>query len=271
MSVRRCAVAIVAVLTLALTGCGSDGGAQGAAAGQSQAADGLDLGSLSTGDTVRGGDLAALSSAAVQDAKTVRVTMAGASSGGTLKGAADFSTQPASITFAGNVQGEDLTVLLVDGILYIKTPAAGAKPWIKIDPNGDSQMSQMVATMLEPLSKQSDPTWLMSATGDAELTVTATDGDTVSFEQKLTEKEMSDLGSRLYGSGFTGQASGDMTVTTTVDNLGRPTKIVVSTSSGDQTMQYSDWGAKLDISAPPEDQVGELQTPDFGDLQSPTP
>ena len=281
MSVRRSAVAVVGALVLALTGCGtgsdtgSDAGSDAGQAGAEQSrtsssqADGLDLSALSEGDTVPASDLASLSSAAVHEAGTVKVVIDGASAGEELTGAADFGRKPAAIRFGGNVQGQDLSVVLVDQVLYIKAPGAGAKPWVRIDPDGSDQMSQMVARMLEPLNRQTDPTWMMSMSGGSKLTVTGTEGEGVTFEQKLTKKQINDMATEMYGGQFEGQAQSDMSVTTTVDGSGRPVRIVVSTPAGEQTMRYSDWGSDVDISAPPKDEVGTFETPDFSDLETP--
>jgi hypothetical protein len=277
MSVRRSAAAVTGALVLALTACGtgadtaSDSRDSGAEPSQTSSprAEGLDLTSLSEGDTVPASDLADLSSAAVHEAGTVKVTIGGASAGEELTGAADFGRKPAAIRFGGSIQGQDLSVVLVDKVLYIKAPGAGAKPWVKIDPDGSDQMSRMVATMLEPLNRQTDPTWMMSMSGDAKLTVTTADGDGVTFEQQLTKKQINDMATEMYGGQFEGQAQGDMTVTTTVDGDGRPVRIVVSTPAGEQTMRYSEWGSDVDISAPPKDEVGTFDTPDFSDLQTP--
>lgn len=269
------AVAAAAAGVLLLSACGGSGSSDAGAGSPTSSSTSADagsssgfpgIGSLSVGDTVDVKALSAAGAAAVKKAGTVRISMDSAAAGGTLSGTADFGASTPAMSLSGEAQGQKISVVFVDGILYVKVPELGSKSWLKIDPQGDDQMSKALGAMLTPLTDQANPTRMMAAVPNGTVKVVAVGDATATVEQKVTPGEMKEFITELYGSDLAGQATstGTVTVRTTLDDQARPVKVEVSGAGSHQTIRYTDWGADVSVTAPPADQIGTFQMPGSG-------
>ena len=136
-----------------------------------------------------------------------------------------------------------IEVLIVDGVTYLKDPApkAGAKPWLKLDPNGKDFMSALLGGVIGLIG---DPTRLLTA-GSDKATVTK-----IGVEGGLTHYQITGIDK-------------DQSADVWVDAQDRPAKLTATApgkpgeAPASIEIVYSDWGAAdITVTAPPADQVG---------------
>lgn len=75
--------------------------------------------------------------------------------------------------------GDDL--LLIGDTAYMANDPGAAKPWQAIDLLDDSDMSSLITGMMSAVSAGLDPRTILSAMGDAKVTVTAVSPNTVTY------------------------------------------------------------------------------------------
>lgn len=244
------ATTLGAAALLALAGCGS----------------GSDV---SEGDTVPLADLQEDVDAAMKDAGTGSMSAKAGSE--QLDGEFDMSDSPAaSVSGKGD---QELDVRLVDGVYYLKAPSAEmtqkGKSWIKATPDSKDPASQQLGSQLEAMTKLSDPVAAIDGAKDVDAEVTKSEGDEVTYEIKLSKKQMaSALEAQAKEAGdeqaaeMAGQGAQATTVKLVVDDQDRPVKS--ETSAGEQklTVTYSDWGGDVSIAAPAKDKVGTVEVPE---------
>lgn len=258
-----------AAIALALSGCGgssepSDAGTSPAAAtstGSSQGAAGTsEAADLQVGDELPASELSERVATAMREAGTVTLSEDGGEPG--------FMR----FTDAGvdmRMKQEGAEVRLVDGIMYLEAAGeleglAGDKAWVKVDPNADDYLSQLLAPMLESISSAADPGSMLLESA-APARVTAVDDETFTVEAQLTAEEaIAAIQALLGGLGEDmteedlAEFAGDLSFTYVLDHSWRPLELTTQMMGETSTIVYSDFGAPVDISAPPADQVGDL-------------
>lgn len=168
-------------------------------------------------------------------------------------------------------------MILVDDTFYFQLPPQAqknGKPWVKLDPNGSDPLSKSLSGALKETKKNSDPAQLLKQLQDAGE-ITATTQETLNGKQtthysvtvdvkKYAGKVDPDLKDSLDKAAAAGVSSFPVEVWVDQENL--PVRATVSTpftnpttQQADKvklTMDYTDWGKAVTVTAPPADQVG---------------
>jgi hypothetical protein len=170
-------------------------------------------------------------------------------------------------------------MLLVDDTFYFELPKQAqkaGKPWVKLDPNGSDALSKSLGGALAETKKNSDPSQLLkqiegagdiTATKKEDLNGKATTHYSVTVDmKKYADKVDPALKSTLDKAIEAGVTTYPMELWVDQENL--PVRVTVATpftnpanQKPDQikmTMDYTDWGKPVTVTAPPADQVGEL-------------
>jgi hypothetical protein len=237
-------------------------------------------------------DLSTAVSATTSQKGTVRLTMTMDSNATTHvtasgSGVIRFYPQPAgdltmNIGSPGGASLGQAEAIAVDGAFYMKLPSGFAqnlgrslgsgsdltKPWLRFDQNGTDPISRLVSPMLNSAQQYDDPA-AMIAKIKAAGTITSTtqeqvDGQpTTHYTIKVDIRQLaatlpdSDPEKRLMNqAGNTGLTS--QTVNVWVNSQGLPVRDVITTGQVTATIDYSDWGTPVTVTAPPADQVGTL-------------
>jgi hypothetical protein len=258
-----------------LTGCGGSITGSPTAAGSSggdQGGAGSQLGSQVK--TVS--DLSNLVGNKVEQATTVQVTMKSATS--TTTGSIKFGdplAEKMNITApTGNEQ-----VLLVNNIFYMQIPSLAqvtGKPWIKVDPSDPSNpANQFFGSLVSSIKQNADPTQMLKNL-EAGGTLNSTDTEqlngqatthykiTVNVSKMIanqTDPTMKQLLTMAEQAGLH-----DYPVEVWLDSHDLPVQSTINMpglgagTGGLMTMTYSNWGAPVTITPPPDDQVGSMPT-----------
>ncbi|MGH3517071.1 MAG: hypothetical protein ACRDQ7_06555 [Haloechinothrix sp.] len=237
--------------------------------------------------------LAAAAKEQTADAKTSKFTfdMDVAGQKITGNGAGRYEAGNSAMTVIMDLGGQQMEIRYVGKTMYIKMPQAmpgmdPSKPWIKFAAGGDDPYSQMLGDM-DQLIEQNDPSKILEQIGDAgtitESSETQLDGQDARYYK--IDLDMAKLVDQLPGGlseemltelEGTGVKSLPVELWLNSDNL--PMQFVMDMSelmkavaqdtgqpapSGKSviTMKYTDWGAPVDIEAPPADQVSEFEMP----------
>lgn len=258
LSMRRSSGAALALAgLLALGACGSSDGGSGSGSGTSETGS-KDSGSdaAAKGDKVDAGEVAGRMVKAMEKAGSGTMTMK--TGGQEAKG--DFRYVDGKLEQHTNVpvEGSEMEIIAVGDFVYLKGLPGQAKPWVKIDPKADDPISQMFKGIVE--GGVSDPAKMAANLKGTEATVKAKDGDTTTYEFSVDP-------AKAMGSTPSPSPSATMkplTMTYVLDKDDRP--VTISTSAAGQSIEvtYGDWGKKVEISAPPADQVGPISMPSAG-------
>jgi hypothetical protein len=265
-------------LVMALSACGGGASTPGNAKALSD-------------DTTLGspfGDASALAIAAsngTQKAKSSKFTMEMNGGGQSVKGQgqARFDGNNTAMAMTMDVQGQQMEIRLLEKTLYIKVPEAQRsalgtdKPWVKIVPGGTDPMSKAIGGSFDQMTQQSDPSKMLEQISKAgkitKSEQTQLDGQPANHY--TIDIELAKLADQMPG-GLPQEAKAQlqgkdihfpMDVWVNSDQL--PLQIVMDMSSMMQalgapasagsmkvTAKYTDWGAPVDVQAPPADQVG---------------
>ena len=257
---KRTLVSLAAIGALALTGCGSDDGPATTTESSAAASESAKP-TAKVGDTLPAKELGERTEAAMKEAGTVKMTSTGNDSD--LTGEMTYADGLA-YTLSGTSDGEPMELVYVDKVLYLGGDSfkemTGGKRFIKIDPEGDDMMSQMMAPLLGVMEQAANPSSLLSNLDGVASTVVAVDGDQTTYETKLTADQLRKATEQMVGTELPAEAAAEIeaaTVRQTVDAEGRLVK-VVTTGGSDMTMTYSDHGAPVDVSAPAASDVGTV-------------
>ena len=249
-----------AIVALVLAGCGSTPGTD------EQAAPGFD--SVS----VLAYDVSAKSAAKQSTHMAFTIEAAGQS----FKGDGDLrlGAAPAMRLLMTMPQQGELTILLVDNAVYVKFPTelGPGKQWAKLDAtSGD------LGAVVRQLTKNGDPAQLLSQL-EAASQITAKQQEdlngrptthysmTVDLQKLAAGQPDQDLKQLMEQASQAGIDKFPIELWLDQENL--PARMTMATpfknpanQQNDQlklTVDYSDWGKPVDISAPPADQVTEL-------------
>jgi len=170
-------------------------------------------------------------------------------------------------------------MLLVDDTFYFELPKqsqTSGKPWVKLDPNGDDPLSKTLGGALAETKKNSDPSQLLkqiegagdiTATKQEDLDGKPTTHYSVTVDlKKYADKVDPQLKSTLDTAIAAGVTTYPMELWVDQDNL--PVRITIATPFTNpanqktdeikMTMDYTEWGKSVNVTAPPADQVGTL-------------
>lgn len=173
--------------------------------------------------------------------------------------------------------GGKMETLLVDGAMYVKLPAElsqGGKPWTKISLSDVAKSSGMNLEQMLDQAQQQDlgaQTKLLTGSKDArkvgEETVEGV--QTTHYTGTLTPREalaqldpeQREAFKKLYAQ--LGQTKINFDVWVGADSLPRKMTNKLDTPQGPvtTTMLYRDFGAPVDVTAPPAAQVGDMKLP----------
>ncbi len=279
---------ITTAAVLALSACGGEKQPGTAAPAPSEVKSSL---SSPLGDPIQ---LAALTRESTKKAKSSKVTMetvAGAEKS-TASGQGLYDGENSKFSMVMDSDGKKIDMLFVDNALFFKLDAADQaemktdKPYVKISADGQDPISQLLGKMMSKAVKESDPSRTIEQISKAgkitksdqvELNGEQTNHYVVEIEvEKAMALVVGDLGvplpaevlkqldAKLKGKNITiptelwlnadqlpVQVVSDQTAF--VKAMGAPGDGVAKT-----TVKYTDWGAPVNITAPPADQVGDL-------------
>ena len=210
--------------------------------------------------------LVALAKSSTAKSRTVKMdaTMDAGGQHVTMTGQGSFGGDASQMAMQLGTAAGSMEMRLVDKAVYIKPPAGAAghlgtdKPWIKLGGSDDS-LSQLIDGGLDQLAQQNDPTTFLNQISQGgkvtKTEKTTLDGQAVTHYtiDVDTAKAKADLPPQLAG------AVGPMTVDLWLNNENLP--LQVTAVSGDKysaKIHYTDWGGKVDVAAPPADQVADL-------------
>lgn len=283
------AVAAGAALALVLTGCGSNtenGTAAPAGQAQDQSAGGGGL-AAPFGDVLK---LADAAKQGTEKSKSAKMSM-DMSVGGksvTATGAMSFDGQGQKFTMTMNTPDGSTEMRYLDNTLYLKVPSGQAKqfgtdkPWLKIAADANDPISQSLSKSMQQASKQSDPTQILEQVAKAGRIVgsdqTRLDGQEVNHYrveldvQKAIGQFTGDLPAEAKDQMTKMLAGKDIKLPAELwlDKDQLPLQVTMDESSlmqamgagsqgpGKITVKYSDWGAPVDVAAPPAGQVGDF-------------
>ncbi|MEU6642192.1 hypothetical protein ABZ863_06535 [Saccharomonospora sp. NPDC046836] len=199
-------------------------------------------------------------------------------------GEALYDGADTAMSMTMDVAGQSMEIRMVDQTMYMKLPDAmssqmGGKAWVKISADGSDPLSQQMGSSFDQMAEQSDPAktleYIQKAGKIVNSEQTNLDGqDVTHYTIELDfAKIADDMGA---SSGLTAEQAQQlasevgtvpMELWLTSDNLPVQIKLEMSKvmeaagapgQSGEMVMKYTDWGAPVNVEAPPADQVGEL-------------
>jgi hypothetical protein len=270
MRSRLAVLALTVPLALAsLTACSgsvdaSDGtGAAGASTSPSAATDDAAPVALPEGEEVSGEELTDLVTTAFERATTARLDMRLTAGGQDVEatGEADYTTDPVSVRLdlSGAGPAGDVTVVLVDGVLYLRLPARGEE-FVRLDlddpanPLGDSFTSQLDPRAQAEVIERG----LVRATYVGQEQV---QGETLDHYAALVDAQ-----AMLDGADLGPAAAGVLPDQVTYDlwfdaeGLYRQMSVDLGATAGEVLIRFEDWGTDVDIEAPPADQVSDASS-----------
>ncbi|EHR52542.1 hypothetical protein SacmaDRAFT_4356 [Saccharomonospora marina XMU15] len=213
---------------------------------------------------------------------TMEMDMAGQQM--TANGEALYAGADSKMSMSMEMQGQSFEIRLVDKAMYMKMPDELAsqmdgKTWIKISADGTDPLSQQLGGTFDQMAEQSDPRKTLEYVQQAgEITKseeTTLDGqdvthywieldyakisDDMAESSGITKEQAKQLADKvgklpmelwLNGDNLPVQVSMDMGKI--AESMGAPGQ------GGSMVMKYTDWGAPVNVEAPPADQIGEM-------------
>jgi hypothetical protein len=273
---RKTAIALSAfALALTLGACGDKDntagdakGTDGDAGGQVAAASVADL-AKSIGDKT-------------VDKNSTHMKMTANAAGQDITGEGDlkFGDSDAAMTMDIGTPAGNMSMVLLDSVLYIKMPAGQeltpGKAWIKIDSSSNSEMAKALGSITDQMSKNADPRATLEEF-EKSGTITDTkeeqiDGQdvthytiTVDVRKMADNQEDPTLKTALDEAIKGGMKDFPVNVYLNDDDL--PVRVALEMPTPDGTgktttvktqIDYTNWGEPVEITAPPADQIAEL-------------
>lgn len=199
----------------------------------------------------------------------------------TGEGELDFSGEEPAVRTTLDAAGEQIETRVVDQGIFLSASGQmaelveGDEQWVDI--SQEEQMAQMMGEQ----ARMGDPTQLLEQLGPigtiAETEETELDGEPVTRHVIDIEQPQQQ---QPEGGGGQQQQGESAQVELLVDEENRPAQIIIASEvpaqgpeqpGGEQTMTvtYSEWGEPVEIEAPPEEEVGELNMPEQQQPQQP--
>ena len=265
---RRTALAAVGVVGLALTasacggGASADNGAAPTGAGSSASADssapaGGDA--FAPGSTVDAASVKQMFGDAMSSASTVHVDMR-MSGQISMSGSGDMdmAAKPlkASLRLASSSLGGDITMLVVDNAMYMKSKVFGAK-YMKVS-TGDknSPLAQMGLDSLDPTAmfdRFDDAVTGGTYVGKETIDGTATDHYKLTVDTKALASAVPST-----AAGAAGSLPASETIDVWFDGDGRYKQMSTEVGGETVTESFSQWGEPVQVTAPPAGQVQDM-------------
>jgi hypothetical protein len=272
----RKTVALLSAFALAftLTACGSDDKAGGNS--NTGNSDNTGLVAASMADLTKAvGEKTADNSA--------HMTLTGTMAGQDISGEGDMQFAADNLTMSMDMstpQG-DMSMLLVDKVLYLKLPAGqeiGGKPWLKIDPSGDDPISKLMGSMMDQMTKNADPRAALEQFEEAgEITSTEENVEvngaqgthyTITVDvDKLVEAQTDETLKKAMEEAVQSGAIEDFPAELWVYEDGMPARFKLSmpttdpatgqAADVDMQVDYTDWGKEVTVEVPPADEVAD--------------
>jgi hypothetical protein len=248
-------------------------------------------GTSSSGTTGTGADAPAAAANLVDLAKSIgdqtveknsaHMKIIAEAAGQDINGEGDLqfgSADNAALTMDMSTPQGSLSMVFVDGILYMKLPqpAEAGKPWLKIDPNSDSEIAKALGNMSDQLSQNADPraslqkfekSGEITATKEEELNGVQTTHYTITVDVQKMADSQADPDQKKAMQDAIDAGMKDFPVDVWVDRENLPVRFAMETPTPDGAggmtsvkiqVDYSDWGKPVNVTAPPADQVAEL-------------
>lgn len=276
----RKTVALLSAFALAftLTSCGSDDKAGGNASNNGN-----------TGNTDNTGLVAAniadlnQSVAEKTENNSVHMTLSGNMAGEEVNGEGDMRFGTAdefAMSMDITTSDGEMTMLLVDKVIYMKLPAGQeitpGKPWLKIDSEGTDPMSKMMKTLFDQMAKNADPKASLEQFSKAgEITATeehveingentthyTITVDVAKLAETQTDPTLKQAMEQMVESG----GMTDFPVELFVNEDSLPARFKLNMPTQDPTsgqtvtvemqVDYTDWGKEVTVEAPPADET----------------
>lgn len=281
MDMRRTKVFLAGTAAVAvLTACTGGGGS-----GQQSAANGGDGGGAAPAPTKNIATLVSSIGNKSSQQRTVQADLQISAPGGkgkvTGSGKLDLS-KPASDFVLNAGPGGTVRTVIVNGTTYLKAkgiPVAGGKPWAKIEKNSNNPLAKFVGSVGDQ-SQQADPTKTIdqvkaggriTQTGRATLDGQQTTMYVINVDmQKVAQQQKNPMLRELMQAAVRSGVK-QFPITIWVNKKDLPVQMKVESpvpktgqmrqGSVNTLVKYHDWGAPVNIQAPPAGQVGELQLP----------
>lgn len=255
----------LAALALALTaGCGSSADVAADGGGASGAAESSTGGGAGDGATVlTTSNFAEEITGAQLKAQTTRLTMTMSMGRQTMKAEADVKTasdpRKSAMAMSMDMSGESMKIIMVDGALYTKAEGMADGKWMKI---GIDDVSGAVGGSFDQMRESMDPTASLQKlkgamkdlkdTGETEMIdgVETKRYDAVLDTSKITE---------LQGAAAA-RLPDEITYQYWVGPDDLPRKVVFDVAQIKSEITFSDWGKKVEVTAPPADQVTDASS-----------
>jgi hypothetical protein len=273
---RRIAASVAALaLTVSLAACSDEtgGNAQngGSGGGATEAATNLVALAKQVGDQT-------------DESSTAHMTFTGDAGQMKITGDGDMRLgggEPAMAMDMDTGQTGKMSMVLLDGVLYMKLPAElsqGGKPWIKIDSKDKSNpLAQVLSSVVDQMRQNADPRAALEQFQEAgEITSSSKEElngeQTTHYKitvdvQKLADNQQDPTLKQAMESAIESGLK-DFPVELWVNGDNLPVRMKVQMPTTDPTsgksvpvnvqVDYSKWGEPVEIEPPPADQVGEL-------------
>ncbi len=251
---------VASATVLGLAACSSAGEAvttTGSLRGTAAATPGVRPPRAAVGDTLRATELAGRISGALRAAGTVRTRIT--TGGRTMTGQIDLRGATPAYRLTGGTGPDAVEIVYVDRVAYLGgarfAELAGGRRFLRVDPGGTSELSRMLAPLLQAMAQAVDPAAMLSALGSLEARATRVDGDATTWVTSLDADAQRRLTERLLGRPLPSQAVAQLrpaTVEQTLDPDGRllSARQVGGAEGATTQVDYSDYGAAVDIRAP---------------------
>jgi hypothetical protein len=213
------------------------------------------------------------------DATSAHMTITAKAAGQDINGEGDvqFGSADAAMTMDMSTPEGSISMVFVDGILYMKLPQElePGKPWIKIDPNSNSEMAKALGSLNEELGKNADPRAALqefeksgeiTSTKEEELDGKKVTHYTITVDvQKMADQQEDPTQKKALQDAIAAGMK-DFPVNVYVDEEGLPVRFAMETPTPDgaggmtsvnMQVDYTDWGKPVEIAAPPADQTTE--------------
>jgi LppX_LprAFG lipoprotein len=286
MTLRRAAAAASVAALLVISGCGSASDTSSSeetsetTSESTEPTGGTEPSGPPTGELTLANFAWATSEAQVQ-AQSVHVEAQGDMQGQTFTMSGDMAVGQKpddtafSITLSLPTFGDDLSMILVDGMMYVPE-GQGSDKYLEIDLNDPSNP---MGALLGQVFRQADPVAMtrslegaiddLRAVGSEQIDGVATTHYTVTVDaRKVLAKTMGeDLMSlqQESGTGLPAKLTYDIWVG---DEDKLPRRIEFDMMSTSMVMDFTNWGEPVDIQAPPDSQISD-QDP-FASMPTPT-
>jgi hypothetical protein len=273
---RKTAIALSAfALAMTLGACGGNG----STSGDPKGTDGDAGGSVAAASVA---DLAKSIGDKTADKNSTHMKMTANAAGQDITGEGDleFGNSDAAMTMDMTTPAGAMSMVLVDGVLYIKLPAGQeltpGKAWIKIDSSSNSELAKALGSITDQMSKNADPrATLAEFEKSGEITDTKEEqlnGEDVTHYtitvdvQKMADNQSDATLKTALDEAIKGGLK-DFPVDVYINDDDLPVRIALEMPTPDGTgktttvktqVDYTNWGEPVEIEAPPADQIAEM-------------